>query len=567
MSRQLNMNSTVRKAIEFVRDPEPRIQRHMYNFNVQTKYLSDSQIYAEAYLRGMVNGRTQETISSQDRKILDEQMRTDYQRWRSTGVDLTPIVMDFRATPNEASVLIREMFSEFTRLEESGADIAAIGAQIEFGINILKRTNWSELDNEEGLEDTIDYLNEKYAELCILRPMDTTPTINVQRPEIPRQQFLSPVNRTYNVRPNANQQNDSMQYLTPRPAPRTTFPNQNTAGSSRNTDERMMERTNTPSTSAFSENQTQNSILSGRQNSVLVGPHRASSTVINLISKNVYEPSMDAIDQIETWESQARMLQFPIDYFLSYMEVLLSKDLQGWWSINRGSLNSWQAFKLQFLEDFGDNNRAFKAEQALANLTQGEKESFQQLFLRFSQLMKHIKPEKTPSDKLYSLKSSLKPELRAACLTASSICELKRMCTEFEGMEKVNLSRQQQIRTTKVNVIENSPMMEVDEKPVDYWNNEMNWTDCIEEEDRAFVIDEYLDKKKTAMSQKWTREQKKEWLKNQLCFNCDVKGHLQGQCDKVWKPHCAKCGNKNVNNVRECQNCSGNANSSMQNGA
>ena len=109
--------------------------------------------------------------------------------------------------------------------------------------------------------------------------------------------------------------------------------------------------------------------------------------------------------------------------------------------------------------------------------------------------------------------------------------------------------------------------MEVDNEPIDFWNNEVDWTEVMDDEDRIFVIEENLDKRKTAMSQKWTREQKKEWLMNQLCFNCDAKGHLQGQCDKPWKAHCARCGNKNAHNVRDCTSCSGNGNTSMLGGA
>jgi len=559
--------------MELIQEPELRIQRNCYNFVVQTKYLMESQIFAEAYLRGLVAGRVNEVITRNQRRIIDEQLLTDYQRWTGTGVDLTPIVMDFRATPSESSVIINEVVSEIQRLEESGADIAAIGAQMEFAINVLKRTNWTGLNNLETLQEAIECLNEKYAELVVLqRPSQMNLSNETRQAEVSHTQFFTPINRTnFNrsqLRSNGQTFNVSQQQEIPQ-APtsniRTDVPLPNVNPNCSH--EQHAGRSNYPQRNVPNGNLSQNSILSGRQDSVLVGPHRVSSTILNLISKNVYETSMDAIDQIETWESQARMLQVPIDYFLSYMEVLLSKEMQSWWQLNRGKLNNWLSFRSQFIEDFGDNNRAIKAEQALANLTQGDNESFQQLFLRFTQLMKHIKPEKSPSDMLYSLKSSLKPELRTACLNAPTIAELKKLCQDFEGMEKVNVSRNRQYRNNKVNTIDDQSAMEVDEKSIDFWNNEVNWNDVTEDEDRTFVIEENLDKRKTAMNQRWTREQRKEWLANQLCFNCDVKGHLQGQCDKNWKPHCPKCGNKNANNAKECVNCAGNGSSSTQTGA
>lgn len=572
-NRDFEMNSTMRKAIELIQEPELRIQRNVYSFVIQTKYLMESQIFAEAYLRGLVTGRVNEVITRNQRRIIDEQLLTDHQRWTSSGVDLTPIVMDFRATPNEASIIINEVVTEIQRLEESGADIAAIGAQIEFGINVLKRTNWTGLNNVETLQEALDCLNEKYSELVLLHhPVPTNSINETRQTETSHTQFFTPINRSSFNRPqlrvNGQTYNVSQHQEVPQAQPtnvhrecQSTMMNQN-CGNGRNT-----MRANNPQRNISTGNLSQNSILSGRQDSVLIGPHRVSSTIINLISKNVYETSMDAIDQIETWESQAKMLQVPIDYFLSYMEVLLSKEIQSWWQLNRSKLNNWQSFRSQFIEDFGDNNRAIKAEQALANLAQGDNESFQQLFLRFTQLMKHIKPEKSPSDMLYSLKSSLKPELRTACLNAQTIAELKKMSQDFEGMEKVNMARNRQYRSNKVNAIEDHSAMEVDEKTVDYWNNEVNWNDMTEDEDRTFVIEENLEKRKTAMSQRWTKEQKKEWLTKQLCFNCDVQGHLQGQCDKTWKPHCPKCGNKNANNTRDCVNCAGNASSSTQTGA
>ena len=566
------MNSTMQRAVEVEREPDIRIHRNLYNFLVQTKYLSESQVYAEAYLRGLITGRHQEVISVENRKIIDEQMRTDYQRFKSSGVDLTPIIMEFRPTPSESSTVINEMCTELKRLEDSGADIAALGAQIEFGINVLKRTNFTRLVNIDTLQQTIEFFNEKYAELSLLQhPIDVPLVDNnqyqqTQQNQQSQGQFFSPINRTYQRRINvphnsdARNLNNSTQYYTPRQTIAQQY-----GESSSNYNARSPTGVYNPQ--RLCGNNTSNSILSGRQYSILAGPHRVSATIINILSKNVYNVDMDAIDQIETWENQAQRMQVPTDYFLSYMEVLLSQDMQSWWSLNRGKLDSWLKFKLQFLEDFGDNNRAIKAEQELANLAQGDNESFQQLYLRFTKLMKHIKPEKSPADKLYSLKASLKPEVRAACLTAPTIADLKRICQEFEGMEKVNLARKRQFKANKVNMLESCSAMEVDDKPIDYGNNELNWNELIEEEERAFVSEENLEKRKTAMSQKWTKEQRKEWLSKQLCFNCDTKGHFQSQCDKPWKPHCAKCGNKNANNIKECNICSGNANSSIQNGA
>lgn len=346
MSQQNSMNSTMQRAMELIQEPEKRIQRNLYNFVVQTKYLSESQVYAEAYLRGLVNGRQQEVISSADRKIIDEQLMTDYQRFCTSKVDLTPVIMDFRPTSSEASVIINEMFAELTRLEASGADIAALGAQIEFAINVLKRTNLSGLENVNRLMQIIEHVNEKYMELSILQnPFETNQT-NIQQSESSPRQFFTPNNRTFNVinnsQSNSSSRNhhNSTSYYTTNQTPAYFGENSNTNGNYIANRQRM------------NGNETTNSILNGRHTSVLAGPHRVSATIINILSKNVYNVGMDAIDQIETWENQASRMEVPNDYFLSYMEVLLSQDLQSWWSLNRSRLDNWQKFKAQFLEDF-----------------------------------------------------------------------------------------------------------------------------------------------------------------------------------------------------------------------
>jgi hypothetical protein len=318
-------------------------------------------------------------------------------------------------------------------------------------------------------------------------------------------------------------------------------------------------------------NNNRNSMLNSRANNSLIGPNKVSSTIITILSKNVYEPSMDAQDQLETWESQSMSLSFPVDYCLSFMEVLLSKDLQCWWQTNRVKITDWTQFKRQFLEDFGDHNRAIKAEQAIASLAQQQGESFQQLFLRFTKLMGHVKPEKSEEDKLYILKAALKPELRSACMTATTIAELKKLCQIYEGMAKMYISRETMVNqkgnVNNVNMINNDINPKNDENNIDYWNHEVDWQGINDDDDRIFLINDNLEKRKQAMSQKWTKEQKQEWLAQQTCYNCNRKGHLQGQCDIKWTPHCVKCGNKNVNYAKDCTQCSGNGPTSGRGGA
>jgi hypothetical protein len=245
------------------------------------------------------------------------------------------------------------------------------------------------------------------------------------------------------------------------------------------------------------------------------------------------------------------------------MEVLLSKDIQNWWQIHRPYIRSWEQFRKQFIEDFGDQNRAIKAEQAIASLTQAPNETFQQLFLRFTKLMSHVKPEKSESSKLYILRSSLKPELRAACMSVNTIADLKRLCQEYEGMQVMYEAKEnKQKKTDRVATIDVTLSSELENMSVDYWNNEVEWN-IMSDEDRAFVISENLDKRKAAMNQSWTKEQKRDWLAKQICWNCGK----TGQCDKKWIPHCVRCGNKNANNSKECLKCAGNDKPSLSSGA
>lgn len=154
-------------------------------------------------------------------------------------------------------------------------------------------------------------------------------------------------------------------------------------------------------------------------------------------------------------------------------------------------------------------------------------------------------------------------------MSATTILELKQICQIFEGMEKMYVAKESKQKTLKVNTvnsIENPSSLDADEK-VDYWSNEIDW-DCISDEnDRVLVINETFDKRKNAVNQKWSKEQKQEWLASQMCWNCERKGHLQGQCDTKWQPHCVKCGNKSVNNMKDCSKCSGNVKPSVSKGA
>jgi hypothetical protein len=152
-------------------------------------------------------------------------------------------------------------------------------------------------------------------------------------------------------------------------------------------------------------------------------------------------------------------------------------------------------------------------------------------------------------------------------MSVTTMADLKKLCQEYEGMQTMYTAKelkQPQQNINKVMAVDNTGSMEVD---VDFWNNEINWNDMMDEDDRALVINENLDKRKSAMNQSWTKEQKKEWLSKQICWNCESIGHLQGQCNKNWTPHCVKCGNKKVSNSKECQKCSGNVRTSMSGGA
>jgi hypothetical protein len=556
-------------AVELIREPQIMVVRRKYYFMVQTKYLSERQIYAEAFLRGLVNGNRDEIVTNQLKQVLDMQLKCDYEKWVATGQDLTPTFMERRPTMEEMSQIIREMINEFSRLEFVGASNYAKGVQLDFAISCMKRTNYETVDNLREIYEMILEINNRYHRLW----MDENNNVTQEQPNISNtgtSRYYTPPQQSWH---NCNgwEQVPQNQFGMSTPYPNRSQQGANVSGgnymnntspSANYSRQRQIFNVSSPNERDRSVIQP-NSILGGRVNASLIGPHKVSATIINIISKNLYEANMDALDQIETWESQAMSLAVPIDYFLSYMEVLLSKEIQPWWQVNRPRINNWEQFRVQFLEDFGDQNRAIKADRAIANLSQGKDETFQQLFLRFTKLMKHAKPEKSDEDKLYILKSALKPALRSACMTATTLAGLKRMSYEFEGMEQMYHTKESN-NVYQINTVDMTEMQNEIEKK-NYWDNEIEWNN-VPNDDRLLVIEENLEKRKLAMSQQWTKEQKAEWLRNQLCFNCDKKGHLQSQCDKQWTSHCVKCGTKGVT-VRDCNKCLGNASTSTGKGA
>jgi len=607
-------------AVVLVMEPVPNIQRKRYQFLVQTKYLSERQIFAEAFLRGLICGQSDELVTSEQRAIIDNQMKCDYEKWCFTGQDLTPVFMNHRATVGEIIAIIEEVANEVTRLEASGASVMAIGAQMDFAVGCLKRTV-IESGEINAVRRIIQQVNQKYHQICNNNRINNNRPNNSQgsandyeitfdnpnNSRSARYVFTnSPMHTNHRAQqqmnasnyPNGNETNYSRNLTynletqqnptrcpSPRPTPEHTAEGEqqqfhnvgwNQVNQHNVSDPVLMpSQFSTPVTTSNNErgiNNNRNSMLNSRANNSLIGPNKVSSTIITILSKNVYDPTMDAQDQLETWESQSMSLSFPVDYCLSFMEVLLSKDLQCWWQTNRVRIVDWNQFKRQFLEDFGDHNRAIKAEQAIASLAQLPGESFQQLFLRFTKLMGHVKPEKSEEDKLYILKAALKPELRSACMTATTIAELKKICQIYEGMAKMYISKETTTGSSKgnihgVNMISNDSKLKIDESGIDYWNNEIDWRIINDDDDRIFLINDSLEKRKHAMNQKWTKEQKQEWLAQQTCYNCNRKGHLQGQCDIKWTPHCVKCGNKSVNNTKDCNQCSGNGPTSGTGGA
>lgn len=403
------------QAIELITEPQMAIRRRKYQFMVQTRYLSERQIYAEAFLRGLICGKSDESVSAEQKNTIDAQLKCDYEKWCCTGQDLTPVFMNHRATLDELNAAMEEVFAEIVRLEASGANICAVGAQIEFIINCVRRTNLNGV-NSNDIQAIINKINKKYAEIygsftrtnISSQPTSTIYLTPLQTPGTSG--FTSSINQTP-----INNNVFVRQQLQPSP-PIQLQQHLNNASTPFNVGITQQQQQHMSPNNYRNVNdilpQTPNSMLNSRANASLIGPHKVNSTIISIISKNVYEPAMDAIDQIETWESQANALFVPIDYFLSYMEVLLCKELQVWWKIHRPRINSWVQFKSQFVEDFGDHNRAIKAEQAIANLSQGDSENFQQLFLRFTKLMSHVKPEKSEAEIIH-FKNIF--ETRASC--------------------------------------------------------------------------------------------------------------------------------------------------------
>ena len=577
------------KVIEFTTNRQAPVKRLKYLFMVQTKYLTERQIYAEAFLRGLISGQEDDAVTVEIKNIIDIQMRQDFEKFIQTRQDLTPIFMNHRATMKDATTIVKEVFNEFSRLKCVGASVYALGVQLEFAVNCLKRTLYAETDNLDQIQHFVDEINKSFQQIVMvqspgsvnLNATQTSAYMTAQNQSAFGSSFNSPqapaMNATFSATPNYSvplyqpmQANvtyapsNTQMPIGNSSSPRAGSFYNNYASTSVNQNRNQMAPNMNP---VFERTNQNGSILNCSANSGLIGPHKVSSTIVNIISKNTYEVGMDALDQLETWEAQADSLLVPIDYFLSYMEVLLSKNVQGWWRVYRPHIKTWDQFKSQFIEDFGDQNRVIKAEQEIAKLAQGPDETFQELFLRFTKLMGYVKPPKSLSDQVYILRSALRPSLRTACMTAQSIAEIKRICYEYEGIDKMSSSRKTSTKfVDKVNVVEldNVTGMEIDH---DFWNSVTELDNISDDDDVVMIVDEIMDKKRTAIMQQWSDEKKREWLGKQLCWNCDVKGHLQGQCNKKWIPHCAKCGNKQAASIKECSSCSGNGKTLTQQGA
>ncbi|KAL7025590.1 hypothetical protein ACKWTF_013553 [Chironomus riparius] len=149
-------------AVELITEPIRNIQRKRYHFLIQTKYLSERQIFAEAFLRGLVCGQADEAVTREQRSIIDNQLRCDYEKWCQTGQDLTPLFMNHRATVSETVTIIEEVFTEIARLEASGAHLMAIGAQLDFGVSCLRRTMIGE-EEVNVVRRMIQHINQKLA--------------------------------------------------------------------------------------------------------------------------------------------------------------------------------------------------------------------------------------------------------------------------------------------------------------------------------------------------------------------------------------------------------------------
>ncbi|KAL7050237.1 hypothetical protein ACKWTF_004001 [Chironomus riparius] len=430
-------------AVEFIREPRPVIMRRQYKFMIHTNNLTELEIFTEAYLRGLVSGVKEETVANDQKEVINAQLQCDYERWVQKGQDLTPVIMHHRASVDEITITINDVFEEVERLEASNANPRLVGVQLDFAICCLKRTIISDSEEWNKIQEMVDSINSKYAEIC--NKLENTPSTsqnarsnNTFNSNMNSTMYQTPLSGYYTAPSTGSRVYYVPQYhpqLSPCFVPQAyqaplQHPMNATFSNFNNTRQMPVNPRSNPATatSSFNRNNTPQRLFQNNSSEyAVIGPHKVSATIINIIGKNVYEAKMDALDQIETWECQANTLHVPIEYFLSYMEILLAKELQGWWQLHRPKITSWTQFRVQFLEDFGDHNRVIKAEQSIANLTQKADESFQQLFLRFTKLMSRVKPEKSEADMLYILRSSLKPELRAACMSVTSIADLKRL--------------------------------------------------------------------------------------------------------------------------------------------
>lgn len=591
-------------AVEFLTSPVIRIGRRRYQFQVQTRFLSERQIYAEAFLRGFITG-DDDVVTAAIKQAIDAQLKADHEKWATTQQDLTPIHMNYRPNIEEALQVVGEAMDGFNMLSSCNASVLSRGIQLEFAINCLKRTNYEAYDGTQrpAIEQALAEINRRYFAVCNeqlqynrnaqnssnayprFSYFQASPAQSVPiQFAMPQQQYVphsytGSFNAMSQPQASYNQNFQIPSYATAFQS-RSQTNNQNfQAPPTMNTPQQQRQQFQMPPTAPpfsqyesdatqtnhrFSSSWCHNATPQSCYHFPPVGPHKVSATIISIISKNVYDPSMDALDHLTMWENQASSLSVPVEHFLSYMEVLLSKELQNWWQIHRPNILTWTQFRTQFLEDFGDRNRAIKADREIANLAQQQNETFQQLYLRFTRLMSHAKPEKSESDKLYILKAALKPEMRAACMYASSLAELKKMCTTFEGMSTIYTSRIASSTKNCVNLIqEEVEKNHFEEK--DYWDNEIEWS-SVPEEEKVLLMEENADQRKKAIRNQWTKEERKEWLKQQLCYNCNTKGHLQGQCDKPWMLHCVKCGTKGID-FKKCRKCTGNDTASTTKGA
>ncbi|CAG9797346.1 unnamed protein product [Chironomus riparius] len=247
------------------------------------------EIFTEAYLRGLVNGAREEPISNEQKEIMNAQLQCDYEKWVQNGQDLTPVIMHHRASVDEITITINDVFEQVEKLELSNTNPHLIGVQLDFAMCCLRRTIVSESEEWDRIQEIVDSINSKYVEICNKIDNLASTSRNTRIVSM----YQTPLSGYYTTSSTGSQVYYVPQYhpqMSPYFIPQYQIPQQFPTNSSRVPV--IQNRNSGPATSSSTRNNT-NTVQSSYQNNqsdyAVVGPHEGSHNWMSKLAAK-YQP-------------------------------------------------------------------------------------------------------------------------------------------------------------------------------------------------------------------------------------------------------------------------------------